>query len=87
MSWWRQNDPRSEYEGRGVQRNTIFPKGPEALNAHDKLRLQSITGQEDDPFAEPDPYFWQGNVAPETVTPGPTEQAILDAADPYPKGY
>ena len=87
MPWWRQSDPRSEYEGRGVLRNTIFPKGADALNAHDKLRLQSITGQEEDPLAEPDPYHWYGNQAPETVAPGPTEKQILDAADPYPKGY
>lgn len=83
MGWWRENDPRSEFEGRGVQENTIFPKGPEALNAHDKLRLQSITGQESDPKAPPDPYHWYGGTAPEPVEPGQTEQEILDAADPY----
>ena len=87
MGWWRKPDPRSEYEGRGVLRGTVFPNGPEALTAGDKLRLQSITGQEQDPFAEPDPYFWYGGVAPEAVEAGQTEQQILDAADPYPKGY
>lgn len=87
MAWWRQSDPRSEFEGRGVLRNTIFPKDPEALNAHDKLRLQSITGQEDDPLAEPDPYHWYGNVEPEPVTEVRDELKIINAADPYPKGY
>ena len=55
----------SEYEGGGVLPNTVFPKGRGALTPSDKLRLQSLTGQEDDPFAPPDPYFWHGNVAPD----------------------
>lgn len=83
MGWWKEADPRSEYEGRGTQENTIFPKGAEALNSNDKLRLQSLTGQEQDSRAKPDPYHWYGNVVPEAPTPGPTEQEILDAADPY----
>jgi hypothetical protein len=86
--FWPEHDPRSEYEGRGVLRNGGFPKGAEALTASDKLRLQSITGQETDPLAEPDPYFWQGGVAPEPPTlPAMTEKQVLDIADPYPKGY
>lgn len=85
--FWRDNDPRSEFEGRGTLDNTLFPKGPEALTAHDKLRLQSITGQEDDALAPPDPYFWQGNVAPQPTLPGLSEKEVLDLADPYPKGY
>jgi hypothetical protein len=60
-------DPRSEFEGGGVMRNTVFPKGTDALTASDKLRLQSITGQEEDSKAAPDPYFWQGGVKPEPV--------------------
>jgi hypothetical protein len=53
-------DERSEFEGGGVQRNTIFPKGADALTPADKLRLGYITGQETDPNAPPDPWFWQG---------------------------
>ena len=83
MGWWRKPDPRSEYEGRGVQENTLFPKGADALTPDDKLRLQSLTGQEQDPRAQRDPYFWYGGIAPEAPQPGPTEQEILDAADPY----
>lgn len=86
-NFFRKNDPRSEFGGRGVLRNTLFPKGADALTPSDKLRLQSLTGQEDDPLAEPDPYFWQGGVAPEPITAGPTEMDIINAADPYPKGY
>ena len=52
---------RSEYQGGGVMPNTVFPKGTEALTASDKLRLQSITGQEEDSRAAPDPGFWYGN--------------------------
>lgn len=53
-------EEHSEYEGGGVMPNTVFPKGPEALTAGDKLRLQSITGQEEDSRAPVDPWFWQG---------------------------
>lgn len=51
---------RSEFEGGGVMPNTVFPKGTEALTPSDKLRLQSITGQEADSRAPVDPWFWQG---------------------------
>lgn len=51
---------RSEYGGGGVMPNTVFPKGNDALTASDKLRLQSITGQEEDSRAPVDPWFWQG---------------------------
>lgn len=50
----------SEYDGNGPMPNTVYPKGPDALTASDKLRLQSITGQEEDPNAPVDPYFWAG---------------------------
>lgn len=56
---------RSEYDGGGVMPNTVFPKGSDALTASDKLRLQSITGQEKDSRAPVDPYFWQGGTAPD----------------------
>lgn len=55
----------SEFEGGGVMPNTVFPKGADALTPSDKLRLQSITGQELDSRAPVDPYFWQGNVRPD----------------------
>lgn len=51
---------RSEFEGGGVMPNTVFPKGSEALTPSDKLRLQSLTGQETDSRAPLDPWFWQG---------------------------
>lgn len=53
----------SEYEGGGVMPNTVFPKESDALTASDKLRLMSITGQEEDSRAPVDPYFWHGGVA------------------------
>lgn len=88
MGWWRDNDPRSEFEGRGTLNNTLFPKGADSLTPSDQLRLQSITGQETDPLAEPDPYFWQGGLPPEQQPlPGLTESDVLRIADPYPKGY
>lgn len=55
----------SEYDGGGVMPNTVYPKGSDALTPSDKLRLQSITGQETDPNAPVDPYHWYGNVAPD----------------------
>ncbi len=61
------NRDRSEFEGGGVMPNTVFPKGEDALTASDKLRLQSITGQETDSRAPVDPYHWYGNVPPEPV--------------------
>jgi len=64
----------SEYEGGGVQSNTIYPKGADALTPEDKLRLLSITGQTEDPNATPDPGYWYGNDyfdpdAPEYIDP------------------
>lgn len=58
-------EPRSEYEGGGLMPNTVFPKGTDALTNSDKLRLQSITGQEEDSKAPVDPYFWNGNTRPD----------------------
>lgn len=58
----------SEYEGGGVMPNTVFPKGSDALTPADKLRLQSITGQETDPQAPVDPYHWYGNVKPDEAS-------------------
>lgn len=58
-------EDRSEFEGGGLMPNTVFPKGTEALTPSDKLRLQSITGQETDSRAQVDPYFWYGNVRPD----------------------
>lgn len=57
-------EDHSEYEGGGVMPNTVFPKGTDALTNGDKLRLQSITGQEEDSRAPVDPWFWQGGVYP-----------------------
>lgn len=51
----------SEFGGQGVMPNTVFPKGEDALTPGDKLRLQSLTGQETDSQAKVDPGFWQGN--------------------------
>jgi hypothetical protein len=74
----------SEYEGGGVMPNTVFPKGSDALTPSDKLRLQSITGQEDDATVAPNPYHWHGNVRPDPITPGPTEAEIYrDERDRY----
>lgn len=53
---------RSEYEGGGVMPNTVFPKGEEALTAADKLRLQSLTGQETDSRAGVNLGHWYGNL-------------------------
>lgn len=57
-------EDRSEFDGGGLMPNTIFPKGAEALSNSDKLRLQSITGQEEDPRAAPNEFHWNGNVRP-----------------------
>lgn len=76
--WARHNDPRSEYDGGGVMPDsTVHPKGPEALTAGDKLRLQSLTGQEIDPKAPRDEYHWYGGAAPAPIAPGPTEEQKL----------
>ena len=68
-------DPRSEFGGMGVMPNTVHPKGTDALTASDKLRLMSITGQEDDSKAPPDPYFWQGGVG--DLLPKPVDETDL----------
>lgn len=61
---------RSEYDGGGVMPNTVYPKGSDALTASDKLRLQSLTGQEDDANAPVDPWFWQGGDYSSTALDG-----------------
>lgn len=53
-------EEHSEYDGGGVMPNTVYPKGADALSPSDKLRLQSLTGQEEDSRAPVDPWFWQG---------------------------
>lgn len=70
----------SEFEGGGVMPNTVFPKGPDALTAGDKLRLQSITGQEEDAHVAPNPYHWYGGVRPEPVEP-PVSDRVKYAAE------
>jgi hypothetical protein len=69
-------EQHSEYEGGGVMPNTVFPKGTDALTPSDKLRLQSITGQEEDSRAPADPWFWQGG-----VYPGPEKATRAQRAD------
>ncbi len=51
----------SEFNGGGVQPNTLFPKELENMSIAERLRLQSITGQDNDPKALPDPAFWHGD--------------------------
>lgn len=68
----------SEYDGGGVMPNTVYPKGADALTAADKLRLQSITGQETDPNAPVDPYHWYGNVAPDPQVVEDARRARLE---------
>lgn len=91
MGWWRDSDPRSEFGGKGVLKNTLFPKGDDALTPSDKLRLESITGQSESALADPDQYHWYGQLAP-------TDEEIFDSEkfdrardndlpDPYPRGY
>ncbi len=58
-------EDHTEYNGGGVMPNTVFPMGPDALTPSDKLRLQSITGQEIDSQAPVDPYHWYGNLRPD----------------------
>lgn len=58
-------EDRSEYDGGGVMPNTVYPKGTEALSNSDKLRLQSLTGQETDSNAPVDPYHWTGGKKPD----------------------
>ena len=79
------NSERSEFEGGGLLPSTVFPKGDDALTASDKLRLQSITGQEQTAFADPDPFHWRGGVFND---PGPdparlAREARLRDADRY----
>ena len=72
-------DDRSEFGGAGVMPNTVYSKGADALTAADKLRLQSLTGQEDDAHAPVDPFFWYGGVAPdEGAGPLFDETRLLD---------
>jgi len=62
----------SEFGGGGTMKNTLYPQpSVDDLDPSDLLRLISITGQEDTTNAEPDPYFWYGNVPPEPVIPTP----------------
>ena len=76
-------ESRSEYEGGGVMPNTVFPKGTNALNNSDRLRLMSLTGQEEDSHAPRDPFFWYGGQAPAIITPGLTEEQKLRDPDRY----
>jgi hypothetical protein len=89
MGWWRDNDPRSEYGGKGVLNNTLFPKGDDALTPSDKLRLDSLTGQHKSALAEPDQYHWYGQVDPGSVVNSEKEATLRDSVlpDPYPRGY
>lgn len=70
-------DDHSEYEGGGVMPNTVFPKGSDALTPADKLRLDSITGQDTDSRAPVDPWHWQGGTYDPAVFDG-VEQARQD---------
>ena len=70
----------SEYEGGGVMPNTVFPKGSDALTASDKLRLQSISGQETDSRAPVNPFFWDGGTGPDLVAIKADLQARADRA-------
>lgn len=54
-------EDHSEFEGGGVMPNTVFPMGTEALTPSDKLRLQSLTGQDTDSRAPVNPYHWRGS--------------------------
>jgi hypothetical protein len=63
----------SEFDGGGVMPNTVYPKGTEALTPADKLRLDSITGQDQDSRAPVDPWHWQGG------TYSPSELAGVEA--------
>lgn len=53
-------EDHSEFNGGGVQPNSLFPKTLENMSIAERLRLQSITGQDTDPKALPDPAFWRG---------------------------
>jgi len=71
----------SEYEGRGTMPNTVFPKGNDALTPADKLRLQSLTGQEEDSRAPVDPYHWFGGIGPDTQAEETDRIAKASAAE------
>ena len=75
--FWRNNHPFSEYEGGGTLDNLGFPKGSDALDAHDKLRLQSLTGQETNPKSSLDSYHWYGNVAPSELN-SPIQEPLFN---------
>lgn len=55
----------SEFDSFGVMPNTVYPKDQSALTPSDKLRLQSITGQDEDSKAPVNPYHWYGNGIPD----------------------
>ena len=57
--------PPSEFGGK-IQPNTVYPKGPDALTANDKLRLVYRTGQDETSVAEVDDSAFQGG----TYVPG-----------------
>lgn len=67
-------EDHSEFDGGGVMPNTVYPKGPEALTNSDKLRLQSLTGQDTDSCAPVDPWHWVGGHLPD---PGADRQQKL----------
>ena len=78
------NRDYSEFEGGGVMPNTVFPMGEEALTASDKLRLQSITGQETDSRAAPNPYHWIGGMKQDPeLKPVPDTIKYAEEADRY----
>ena len=60
-------EDRTEFEGGGVMPNTVYPKGADSLTNGDRLRLQSITGQDTDSRAPVDDYHWYGNVRPDPM--------------------
>ena len=68
----------SEFEGGGLMPNTVFPS--DFLTASDKLRLQSITGQEDNPRVAVNPYHWYGGERPIPV-PYIDPEPILRASE------
>jgi hypothetical protein len=75
--------PVSEFGGGGVMPNTVFPKGREALTPADKLRLQSLTGQEVDSNAPVDPFHWMGGVEPPEPTPYPSDAELFNNPERY----
>jgi hypothetical protein len=63
--------------------STVFPKGPDALTNGDRLRMDSLTGQDKDPKAPRAPWHWIGYVDPPVIVAGPREEEILRSVDPY----